>query len=384
MSYESRCNVSNASHHRRSGEESEQAGRFIPSNRVLPNYVRRRNERNAEDKSPRQWYNQCVKFYQLLDKFVYEKFLFIPTLYEDQPSLTSWIYMEIARIRQETTQMIQETTQMIQETTQMSQKTALMRQETARMRQLLWQEMALIRLLSEQEMTIRIHEMVQLLSDPQHNNKHDPASKLRFTDALRIGIPLHHSTKSRRELPLDHERTKVTPAQVQTSRQAFDYDNTVRGQLVPTILHAAQEKSHPSPPDKAELSNLADDNSKLWGRKRLAAWRETSGLSKEWRLSRYIKATNKHLREFTYATKNWPSEAKWKRSSSIVPISVLRRERSLKLRYFTRSRKASSSENPAVLRHLTNEALQLHHDRNMDDDRYVNENLPSTLFLVPT
>jgi hypothetical protein len=138
------------------------------------------------------------------------------------------------------------------------------------------------------------------------------------------------------------------------------------------------EVHYQSQPNEIYFLDIPINYSNLWSRKKIAKWKMSHGRSKEWRSCRFVKAIKKYLTGKFFTRKDWPTKISWKHSPPMVPINMLRRDKSSQLKFRTRPRKAATPD----FRYLAQENLWGDSDSGTDDSRYVHM-IHSHSFLLP-
>jgi hypothetical protein len=135
---------------------------------------------------------------------------------------------------------------------------------------------------------------------------------------------------------MDDYRADIPPEKRMTRQKFQHYSGMKKRSIQKVPQDMLSEVSNQPPPNEAELQDTLVDYSNLWNRRKVAAWKESFGRSKEWRSCRFVKANEKHLTGKFFTRKEWPTKMGWKHSPPAVPINMLRRDASFRLRFRTR------------------------------------------------
>ena len=159
---------------------------------------------------------------------------------------------------------------------------------------------------------------------------------------------------------------RIEPPEKHMTRQNFQHHNGMEERSIQIVLQdMVSEVSNQPPPNEAELLDILIDYSNLWSRRKVAAWKESFGRSKEWRSCRFVKANKKHLTGKFFIRKDWPAKISWKHSPPAVPINMLRRDTSFRPRFQTRPPRVATS----TLRYLVHEEFWGTYNSDIDDGR---------------
>jgi hypothetical protein len=163
------------------------------------------------------------------------------------------------------------------------------------------------------------------------------------------------------------------PPKAHMPRQAFHcYRYGKEEPIQPKFQDTPSVESDSSPPHYPHTLSLPGSSEpRLWGRKTIAMWKRTCGRHKEWRCCAYIKAPKGLLTWKSALKRSWPTELSSKPFLNHLPITVLRRDTSFKIRPSVRARKASGGRDAASLGHLMKSTLWDDYDNDMHSDEYA-------------
>src|SRR5205085_2086333 len=127
------------------------------------------------------------------------------------------------------------------------------------------------------------------------------------------------------------------------------------------------EVPHRSPSNELEHLDVPINYSNLWSRKKIVTWQKSFGRSKDWRSCRFVKANKKYLSGNFFIRRDWPTKMNWKHAPPMVPINMLRRETSSRLRFWTRPPKVTTP----TYQFLIQQWPWDNYDIDTDESRYV-------------